>query len=72
MSAVTWGGFSALPTNSVVELKHPPLLKNASSAPGTVEVTITAAAARLSLKPGVTSEVLAYNGSSPGPTLEAE
>jgi bilirubin oxidase len=39
--------------------------------PGTVEVTITAAAARLSLKPGVTSEVLAYNGSSPGPTLEA-
>jgi bilirubin oxidase len=71
VSAVTWGGFSAVPTNSVAEFKHPPLLKNVSSTPGTVEVTITAAAARLSLKPGVTSEALAYNGSSPGPTLEA-
>ena len=52
------------------ELTPPPVLKNTSSTPGTVEVSITAAATRLSLKPGVTSEVFAYNGTSPGPTLE--
>ena len=51
MSAATWGGFGALPTNSVAELKHPAVLENASKTPGTVEVTITAAAARLSLRP---------------------
>ena len=74
LSAVVLGGFGAGASpavNRVAELTHPPLLKNVSSTPGTVEVTITAAATRLSLKPGVTSEVLAYNGSSPGPTLEA-
>ena len=31
---------------------------------------ITASATHLSLKPGVISEVFAYNGTSPGPTLE--
>jgi FtsP/CotA-like multicopper oxidase with cupredoxin domain len=51
---------------------HPPLLKNTSTQPGTVEVTITAAPARLTLKPGITTDVFAYNGSSPGPTLEAK
>jgi FtsP/CotA-like multicopper oxidase with cupredoxin domain len=35
-----------------------------------VEVNITAAVATLSLQPGVTSEVFAYNGRVPGPTLD--
>jgi FtsP/CotA-like multicopper oxidase with cupredoxin domain len=36
----------------------------------TVELTLTAAPARLSLRPGSTTEVYAYNGRVPGPTLE--
>ena len=69
-SAITWSGIGHAPPSASRELTAPPVLKNSSSAPGTVEVTITAAATRLSLKPGVTSEVFAYNGTSPGPTLE--
>jgi FtsP/CotA-like multicopper oxidase with cupredoxin domain len=37
----------------------------------TVEVWLTAATARLELLPGTTTEVYAYNGAVPGPTLEA-
>ncbi len=48
----------------------PPVLRNESTRPGTVEVTITARPARLSLMPGTTSPVYAYNGTVPGPTLE--
>lgn len=36
----------------------------------TVEVSLTAAPTRLSLLPGVSTEVYAYNGHIPGPTLE--
>jgi FtsP/CotA-like multicopper oxidase with cupredoxin domain len=49
---------------------HPPLLVNNSRLPNTVEVTLTAAPEQLSLLPGSTSAVYAYNGSVPGPTLE--
>lgn len=35
-----------------------------------VELTLTAAPARLSLVPGKTTDVLAFNGQVPGPTLE--
>ena len=38
--------------------------------PRTVEVTLTAAPARLSLVPGRSTDVFAYNGQVPGPTLE--
>ena len=69
-SAVAWSGARLAPVNAPPELSPPPVLKNISSTPGTVEVTLTAEATRLSLKPGVTSEVFAYNGVSPGPTLE--
>ena len=48
----------------------PPVLANLSSVPGTVEVTITAAPARLALLPGAVTNAYAYNGSVPGPTLE--
>jgi bilirubin oxidase len=70
MSVITWSGLHATPMVSVAELSHPPRLQNNSTQAGTVEVTLTAAGTRLALKPGVTTEVLAYNGSSPGPTLE--
>ncbi|MEO7102964.1 MAG: multicopper oxidase family protein, partial [Gemmatimonadaceae bacterium] len=49
----------------------PAVLKNISSLPRTVEVTITAAPARLGLLPGKPTDVYAYNGTVPGPTLEA-
>jgi FtsP/CotA-like multicopper oxidase with cupredoxin domain len=52
------------------ESSNPPILVNTSRLPNTVEVSITAAIATLSLQPGVTSEVFAYNGSVPGPTLD--
>jgi bilirubin oxidase len=35
-----------------------------------VELTITAAPARLEVRPGIKSDVYAYNGQIPGPTLE--
>jgi len=48
----------------------PPVLVNISKLPKTVEVNLTAAVTTLSLQPGVTSEVFAYNGHVPGPTLD--
>ncbi|MGH7633744.1 MAG: multicopper oxidase family protein, partial [Gemmatimonadaceae bacterium] len=53
-----------------VALTQPPVLANMSRLPHTVEVSITAAPARLSLVPGTTSDVFAYNGRVPGPTLD--
>ena len=49
---------------------NPDVLVNISKKPKTVEVNITAAVATLFLQPGVKSEVFAYNGSVPGPTLD--
>ena len=51
-------------------LTSPPVLVNTSSAPHTVEVTLIAEVKRLSIRPGTTTEVFAYNGTIPGPTLE--
>jgi bilirubin oxidase len=51
-------------------LRAPAVLENHSREPGTVEVTLTAAATRLSLVPGTETEFFAYNGQVPGPTLE--
>jgi FtsP/CotA-like multicopper oxidase with cupredoxin domain len=51
-------------------LTVPPGLANGSAAPGTVEVELTAAPTRLSLLPGQGTDVWAYNGRTPGPTLE--
>ncbi len=48
----------------------PTALANLSRAPNTVEVTLTAAPARMSLVPGTTTPAYAYNGRIPGPTLE--
>jgi len=43
---------------------------HARPAPRTVELTLTAAPARLSLVPGRRTDVFAFNGQVPGPTLE--
>ena len=54
-------------------LRQPPVLRNLSTVPGIVEVELTAAPARLPLLPGGPPvEAYAYNGSVPGPTLEAQ
>jgi len=52
-------------------LRNPSLFVNQSRAPRTIEVNLVAAPARLALTPGKLSDVYAYNGSIPGPTLEA-
>ena len=49
----------------------PAVLANTSNQPRTVEVTLSAAPTRVSLLPGTTTDVYAYNGRVPGPTLEA-
>jgi bilirubin oxidase len=51
-------------------LAAPPVLPNESREPRTVEVTLTATATTLELVPGTPTEVFAYNGMVPGPTLE--
>jgi FtsP/CotA-like multicopper oxidase with cupredoxin domain len=61
----------APPVPQAVTPVGPPVLENVSTLPHTVEVTITAAPTRVSLVPGVTTPVYAYNGRIPGPVLEA-
>ncbi len=53
-------------------LTEPLVLRNTASKAGTVEVVLTAAPARVSLAPGVETDVFAYNGQVPGPTLELQ
>jgi FtsP/CotA-like multicopper oxidase with cupredoxin domain len=60
-----------VPTATSDTLKNPPVLRNMSSQPHTVEVNLVAAPARITVLPGHRTEVYAYNGSVPGPTLEA-
>ena len=60
----------AAPDDTLDTLVQPPVLKNISRVPGTVEVLLTASPARLALLPGHVTDAYAYNGSVPGPTLE--
>jgi FtsP/CotA-like multicopper oxidase with cupredoxin domain len=55
-----------------VALATLPVLRNMSKAPHTVEVSITAAPARMEMQPGVMTDAFAYNGHIPGPTLELQ
>jgi bilirubin oxidase len=71
LGVVAWAPPTVKPAPVAAELSAPPVLRNESTASGIVEVTITASVTRLQLRPGVTTEVFAYNGSYPGPTLEA-
>ena len=61
---------ATLHSPATTEFAPPPQLQNVSKVPGTVEVNLRAGVAKVMLKPGVTTEVFAYNGISPGPTLE--
>jgi FtsP/CotA-like multicopper oxidase with cupredoxin domain len=73
MTLVAWNGHESeavARTRAATELAQPQQLKNNSTVPGTVEVSLRAGVAHVILKPGVTTEVFAYNGISPGPTLE--
>ena len=66
----TVGTSSSDPVAAGAPSKDPPLLVNISKLPRTVEVNLTAAVTTLSLQQGVMSEVFAYNGHVPGPTLD--
>jgi len=57
-----------IPLSSVVA--GDPYMRNISDEPGVVHVALVAAPAKMELREGVTSEVYAYNGRIPGPTLE--
>jgi FtsP/CotA-like multicopper oxidase with cupredoxin domain len=69
LAATVWA--PPLAASAQTPLADPPVLENLSSAPHTVEVRLTAAPARVSLLPGAITRVWAYNGTVPGPTLEA-
>jgi FtsP/CotA-like multicopper oxidase with cupredoxin domain len=58
---------AAMPEDTLL---MPAVMKNVSSAPGTVEVNLVAEVAHLALLPGHLTNAYAYNGSVPGPTLE--
>ncbi len=49
---------------------NPAVLQNVSRLPHTVEVTLTARKERIALASGKMTDVYAYNGMSPGPTIE--
>ncbi len=52
-------------------LRSPPMLRNVSTKPGVMEVSLTAVPTRLVLLPGAApTEAFAYNGTVPGPTLD--
>lgn len=57
-------------TSSATSSSNPPVLENRSRTPGTVEATLTAAPGKLALVPGTMTDVYAFNGRVPGPTLE--
>lgn len=69
-SAPSGGGRPAIPAPAADTLTSPAILKNLSSTPGVVELRLTAAPTRVSLQPGVLTDVFAYNGTVPGPTVE--
>jgi FtsP/CotA-like multicopper oxidase with cupredoxin domain len=52
------------------DLTGPARFTNISKLPKTIEVNLTASVTTLSLQPGIKSEVFAYNGQTPGPTLD--
>jgi bilirubin oxidase len=60
----------AVSAQSSAPFSEPPKLQNISKLPHTVEVNLTAAPTRLVLHGGKMSDVFAFNGMVPGPTLE--
>ena len=68
----TWAALTQtpLPHPPPDTLVAPPILQNLSTVPHVVEVDLTAAPARLALRPGTVTNADAFNGHVPGPTLE--
>jgi FtsP/CotA-like multicopper oxidase with cupredoxin domain len=64
------GGTSPTDTTSERAFSTPRVMRNVSRQPRTVEVSLVADDQKLSLQPGSSADVFAYNGSVPGPTLE--
>jgi bilirubin oxidase len=69
-AGLTSGSTSPTDTTSESVFSSPPVLRNVSREPRTVEVSLVADDQKLSLRPGSSTDVFAYNGSVPGPTLE--
>jgi FtsP/CotA-like multicopper oxidase with cupredoxin domain len=68
---LTGNGHTHIPdSNTGQPLRAPAAMRNVSSSPRAVEVHLVADARKLSLRPGPATEVFAYNGTVPGPTLE--
>jgi bilirubin oxidase len=63
-------GAASHPAFAQRPLTVPSVLRSFATEPRTVEVSLVAAPARRSLVPGKRTEVYAYNGQVPGPTLE--
>lgn len=78
LSLLAWPASSGTPASRderparapTVAAHSPAAAARRPAAPRTVELTLTAAPARLELRPGIVTEALAYNGQVPGPTLE--
>jgi FtsP/CotA-like multicopper oxidase with cupredoxin domain len=68
LAATAWA--ASLAASAQETLTEPPVLENVAPVPHTVEVSLTAAPAMLGLVPGAVTNVYAYNGRIPGPTLE--
>ncbi len=68
-AALAWCA-AALELAAQDTLSAPPVLPDRSTTRGVVEVALTAAPGRLALVPGALTDVFAYNGRVPGPTLE--
>ena len=69
-------GLSIVPSSlraqsATSRLAEPAVLRNVSTKAGVVEVNIDAAPARIAMIPGHLTDAYAYNGTVPGPTLEA-
>ena len=61
---------AAFPGGAAAQSANPPVLENRSAEPNVVEVELSAAATRVSLVPGLETEVFAFNGRIPGPTID--
>ncbi|MES2304992.1 MAG: multicopper oxidase family protein [Gemmatimonadota bacterium] len=61
---------SATPGSVGDTLKNPPILVNRSTRPRMVELYLTSAKAQMALVPGKPTEVFAFNGTVPGPTID--
>lgn len=68
LTALAWST-GVGPSAAQDTLRAPAVLATRAPVPGVVEMTLTAAPARLSLVPGTLTDVFAYNGQVPGPTL---